>query len=74
MNLYRSGHFNTDVLAVRVMLPLVLLVLSRYQNYDFDTIPAKISRYSILLIQYHKYDTIPQIRYDTGIFIYDGNK
>ena len=26
MNLYRSGHLNTDVLAVRVMLPLVLLV------------------------------------------------
>ena len=50
------------------------LGLSRYQNYDFDTIPAKISRYPILTIRYHKYDTIPQIRYDTGIFIYDSNK
>src|SRR4029434_9219494 len=39
--------------------------LSRYQNYDFDTIPAKISRYPILTIRYHKYDTILQLRYDT---------
>ena len=57
-----------------VCLFVCVLGLSQYQNYDFDTIPAKISRYPILTIRYHKYDTIPQIRYDTGIFIYDSNK